>query len=394
SSNLFQINVGSDDNAVGYGYRGVLVSSLLLVLGSAVLLIISALVKRRLDSRSRRPTHPVSWRTIAADFGLPGWLIAGPCATAVPPMLSAAVSLASVSPWTAGTGAGDGVLIMLSLLLGSTLVAWCFKALLRPRHGGWFTAVPRGPAHELQRVPRAVRWLLGGAYSWAPDPRLRTAANRRFMSAYGSLFLSMWPHRHWWFLMDMSTSVVVGFLAALPSLFVHRDDAATLIPAICTGALHTATAVQVAILAAFTLLHPVAVRWEYGGSLLSTLLGAVGALLTSFAAEGFDGLDNAANGVAIVQMIISIIMLLLGFSEDIFALLTSQPTRWRRLLPDDSKLSGSPLRCSKRCLLLSQLHVPRQKEATSTCFDCVANSSDTYEALEALILKITEARLF
>ncbi|CUG85815.1 transmembrane protein, putative [Bodo saltans] len=384
SSNLFQINAGSDANAAGYGYRGVLLSSLVIVLGSVVLLLIAAHIKHRLELRSHHPTHPVTSRTIAADFGLPGWWLAGPCAMAIAPLLSAAVSLASVSPWASGT-AGDGVLVVVSLLLGCALIAWCVKALLRPRHGGWFTAVPRGPAHELLRAPRVVLWLLGGAYAWAPEPRLRTAANRRFGSAYGSLFTSMWPHRHCWFLVDMSTSIVVGFLAALPSLVVHRDDAATLIPAMCTGALHTATAVQLAFLLAFTFMRPVAVRWEYGGSLLITLLGAVGALLTSFAAEGIDGLEDVANGVAIAQMIIPILILVLGFSEDIFALLTSQPTRWRRLLHDDSKLSGP-------ALVLSHLRSPPQK-VTSTRMDRVANNSDAYKALEALIFRITEASL-
>jgi hypothetical protein len=303
----------------------VLVSSLVLVLGSAVLLLVVAAVKHRLARSSRPRTLP--WRTVAADAGLPGWWLAGPCAMAVAPLLSAAVSLASVSPWAAGTGAADGVLVVIALLLGCALVAWCVKALLRRRHGGWFTAVPRGLARELSDVPPLVRWLLGGACAWAPDPRLRTDASQRFVAAYGSLFTSMWPHRHWWFLVDMSASVAVGLLAALPALAVHRSDAITMVPLVCTGALHAATAVQLILAALFAGLRPVAVRWEHLAALGSVLLGALGALLASLSVSGAAGLDDAANSVEIAQLALALLVLVASLVEVAFDLSTSRQTR-------------------------------------------------------------------
>jgi hypothetical protein len=63
-ANLFQIRVGSDASAPGHGYRGVVVSCLVLVLGSAVLLLsVAALLAAPTCARS----------TVAADAGLPGW---------------------------------------------------------------------------------------------------------------------------------------------------------------------------------------------------------------------------------------------------------------------------------------------------------------------------------
>ncbi|CUG90555.1 membrane-associated protein, putative [Bodo saltans] len=377
SSNLFQIHIGSDDNTAGYGYRGALVSSLILVLGSAVLILVAALIKYRVGKHPRQPSDSF-WQTVAAESGLPGWWLAGPCAMAVAPMLSAAVSLASVSPWAAGTGAGDGVLVAVSLLLGSVLVTWCSKVLMRPRNGGWFTAVAHGPAHQLQRAPRAVLWLLGGAYAWAPEPRLRTAANRRFVPAYGSLFTSMWPHRHWWFLVDICTSIVVGLLAALPSLVVHRNDAATLVPAVCTAALHTSTAVQIMFMVAYIALRPVAIRWEHAGSLLSVLLGALGALLTSLSAAGVEGLDSVSEGVGVAQIVVAILIVVLAFAEDGFALLTSQQLRWRRhqqnAIPHDVAVC--------RGILGSRMDASWRTE-----------KDEPYKVLEYLLLMIAEAQL-
>jgi hypothetical protein len=327
-ANLLQIRVGSDASAPGHGYRGVLVSSLVLVLGSAVLHLVVSVIKHRL-ARSSRP-RTLHWRTVAADVGLPGWWLAGPCAMAVAPLLSAAVSLASVSPWAAGTGAADGVLVVAALLFGCALVAWCVKALLRRRHGGWFTAIPRGLARELSGVPPLVRWLLGGACAWAPDPRLRTDASQRFVAAYGSLFMSMWPHRHWWFLVDLSASVLVGLLAALPALAVHRSDAITLVPLVCTGALHAATAVQVSFFALNVVFLPVSVRWEHAFSLISAVLGALGACLASLDAATSTGVDSVIFGINVAQIVVAVVTLLFGVLEDMFAFLSSQPSRRTR----------------------------------------------------------------
>ncbi|CUG90561.1 membrane-associated protein, putative, partial [Bodo saltans] len=82
SSNLFQINVGSDDNAAGYGYRGVLVSSVVLVLGAALLPVAVLVAKHRIEQRYRQPSHLITWRTLTTESGLPGWWLAGPCAMA------------------------------------------------------------------------------------------------------------------------------------------------------------------------------------------------------------------------------------------------------------------------------------------------------------------------
>ncbi|CUG90563.1 membrane-associated protein, putative [Bodo saltans] len=165
---------------------------------------------------------------------------------------------------------------------------------------------------------------------------MHAAASRRFVLAYGSLFTSMWPHRHWWFLADTGTSIVVGLLAALPSLVVHRSDAATLVPAVCTGALHAATALQLLFFLVYVAAWPVAIRWENTASLTNAFLGALGALLMSLATAGIDGLDDATNDVGTAQVALSILILVLGMTEEGFALLTSQPLRWSRFLPRSS----------------------------------------------------------
>jgi uncharacterized membrane protein YdbT with pleckstrin-like domain len=64
---------------------------------------------------------------------------------AAAPLFFGVVSLASVSPWVGS----DGVLVVAPLLVGCVLVAWCFKALLRPFQGGWFKVVSHGAAQEL-----------------------------------------------------------------------------------------------------------------------------------------------------------------------------------------------------------------------------------------------------
>jgi hypothetical protein len=63
-------------------------------------------------------------------------------------------------------------------------------------------------------------------------------------------------------LVDMSASVAVALLAALPALAVQRWDVTPLLPLVCTGALHAAAAVQVVFLALYVVMLAVSVYWE------------------------------------------------------------------------------------------------------------------------------------
>ncbi|CUG90564.1 membrane-associated protein, putative, partial [Bodo saltans] len=88
---------------------------------------------------------------------------------------------------------------------------------------------------------------------------------------------------------------------------------------------------------------PVAIRWENTASLTDAFLGALGALLMSLATAGIDGLDDATNDVGTAQVALSVLILVLGMTEEGFALLTSQPLRWSRFLPRSSFMTLPPL---------------------------------------------------
>ncbi|CUG90554.1 transmembrane protein, putative [Bodo saltans] len=307
-----------------------LVSSIVLALGAAFALTLVVAVRWRLHA----PHDIAELRYAAAHMEQPGWWLAGPFAIAAAPLFSSSLSLISTSI-VVGSSASDTVLITASLVLFTVPFGMSFRALLQPAFGGWFIASTRGPTYDEEGVRG---WIVGGGMRWGIDVRVasRDHAASSFLHAYGSLFMSMRPHRHWWFLVDMSTSVVVALLAALPTLVVHRDDAATLVPNLCTGALHASTAVQMLFMLAFVVLRPVAIRWEHAAALLQVVLGALSALLTSLTAAGVDGLDDSSNGVAIAQTVIMVVALVGGLVDDGMSVLTSRPTRRARLVVNDT----------------------------------------------------------
>ncbi|CUF93657.1 transmembrane protein, putative [Bodo saltans] len=342
--NLFHMHIGHDTDH-GYGYRGVLISMFVFAGGSLLIALgwCAAIFLWQRGCRFEQQMRDIIalWRRILVEHGgLPGWWLAGPCATAIGPLLANFISLASVSPWdTSSTQATDATLVIIAAAVVVTHTLWCWRVLLSPRYYGAFIATARGLAPELQiadgnpaKVP--LQWLLSGAYGWAVDRRIaptddNNTRRRRtsFVGAYGDLFNSMVPRYYWWFLVEATVTIVIALLAALPALFVHRSDAATVVPDVCRGSLHAATAVQIAQAAAFVLLQPIAVRWEAIAACLSVTLGALAALLMSLESAADEEVEVAATVVSVVQIVFVMTATICAIAEEVYAWATSQPSR-------------------------------------------------------------------
>jgi hypothetical protein len=258
-----------------------------------------------------------------------------------------------------------------------------------------------------------IQWLIGGAYMWECDRRLlmqlgsdhhdRKWANQFFISCYGALFTAMWPQRHWWFLVDITTNIASGVVAALPALSVHRDDAHVFVPRVCAGSLHALTAIQLVYAVAFVLVWPAAVRWESLASMLTATLGAVVALLASLEAAGVEGLDDAADGLAAAQLAVTILVAVLGVSEEVFAVLTSQLSRRFRFQSLDN-MSRSPAAGHIKALLVEPPLAPMISAHPISLLDDASQISsgfpspemghqrdvDAHEMLVSLVMRITQ----
>ncbi|CUG90566.1 transmembrane protein, putative, partial [Bodo saltans] len=190
TSNLFQINVGSNVNTAGYGYRGALVSSVVLVLGAAILLSVAVVVKHCIE-RCHQPSHAVTWRTLTSESGLPGWWL--------------------VTCWALRSGRRAAPLRC--GFPGQRLAMGCgHRCRGRRPSRGVATALVCAGSLVFQGVASAqASWLVHSGAT-RPCTRVATCAARCAVATGRGLRVGT---------VDMSTSFVVGLLAALPSLVVH-----------------------------------------------------------------------------------------------------------------------------------------------------------------------------
>jgi hypothetical protein len=374
-SSLLPIDIGTS-GAPGHGYRSTL-AGLMAVMASSVALGLLMAVLIRI--RSRAATKPHAWRDVFAFAALPGWWLSGPCAASVAPILSGALSLASVSDWA--SAAGDGALVAASFAATISIVVMSSLALLRPRAGGWFVGVTQGGAPSCIRNPtnalkRTLRWLLDGGHLWQCAPKGRTSTVRfhplafgdLFVPAYGSLFESMRPDRHWYPLLDMSISIAAGMIAAIPAIVVGATG--QLSDHVCSGALHTMTAVQLLAVVLFLILRPPAVRWERLLSGLMYVLAALSAVIASI--DTADG-DETGDALDTMQLIVSALLIGAAVAESILVLIVFHR---RRHIDTAHDVTTTGNTSANRCLTRKQraAHYTRQEALrTLILFACKHN---------------------
>jgi hypothetical protein len=341
-NNFFGLQVGKEDTR-GRGYRSSLVG-LLLVVFATLLFGAMAAILLQYGHRRRRTIQ-----SVAAAAALPGWWLAGPCAAAVGPLFSSAISLASVSLWT-HLAATDVMIVVASLGTAVASSCWSIRALLTPNHGGLFVCKTVGSAPTPLQMPSAVTWLLDGGHLWAFDPSSQSPLTPSiavfvddtpgwvYPHAYGSLFTSMRPRYYWHFLLDMAANIVVGIIAAVPAMVAARttdivDD--TSVSNACIGALHATTAVQLLFAVYFVVARPVAVHWELIAGACMAILGALNALLASIQATSLasDVIDGIGNMVESLQLAASGLAVLCGVAECLLTLFVLKQRR--SLLVDD-----------------------------------------------------------
>jgi hypothetical protein len=299
-------------------------------------------------------------QSAAAAAALPGWWLAGPCAAAVGPLFSSALSLSSVSLWTHLVT--DVMIVVASLGAAVVSSCWSIRALLTPSYGGLFVCKTVGsapiPLSDIVQMPSAATWLLDGGHLWAfdsssqaplaPSITVLEHGDRMYPHAYGSLFTSMRPSYYWHFLLDMAANIVVGIIAAVPAVVAARTTDDTAVSNACIGALHATTAVQLLFAVYFVVACPVAVHWELIAGACMAVLGALNALLASIQATSLasDVIDDIGNMVESFQLAASGLAVLCAVAECLLTLFVLKQRR--SLLADDIAndeydASGSPV---------------------------------------------------